>query len=429
MKVTHARITKTAIERLGPNEVIRDNEAKGFGARSREKVVTYFVEKKVRGRRQWVTIGRHGSPWTAETARKKASSLLIEMAGGGDPAERLRREREALTFDEAQKRFMEQHGPKLKPRTRTEYQRLLDKIIGPRFGKQRLHEITRADVTQFHAELGRVPGRANFALSVLSKLFSWAQDTGIDPRDSNPCIRVAKFRLSKRERYLTREEYALIATTVEVLESEGRITTSSAYAIRLLMLTGARLNEILTLQWSFVRADMKSLFLPDSKTGEKIIRLSDEVLAVLNDIPKIKGNPYVITGHVTGTHLTNLHKAWYLVCQTANLEGVRIHDLRHSFASMAADAGASLPMIGGLLGHADPQTTARYVHLVDKRLHELNGTVGAAISSAMKGEVKVPRSPPNSTLRPGRSRARSGGRWLIIRSHKMAGSSGYGRNP
>ncbi len=233
-----------------------------------------------------------------------------------------------------------------------------------------------------------MPGRANFVLSVLSKLFSWAQDTGVDDREVNPCLRVTKYRLSKHERYLTRQEYALIAATVTALEGEGKITASSAYAIRLLMLTGARLNEILTLQWSFVRADMKSLFLPDSKTGEKIIRLSDEALAVLKTIPKVEENPYVITGHVHGTHLTNLHKAWYLVCETAKLDGVRIHDLRHSFASMAADSGASLPMIGGLLGHADPQTTARYVHLVDKRLHELNGTVGAAISSAMNGISK-----------------------------------------
>lgn len=385
MKVTHARITKTAIERLGSNEVIRDTDAKGFGARSRAKIVTYFVEKKVRGKRQWVTIGRHGSPWTAETARKKASNLLIEMAGGGDPAERIRQEREALTLDEAQKLFMEQHGPKLKPLTRTQYDRLLKKIIVPRLGKRRLREIARADVALMHSEMASVPARANFALSVLSKLFSWAQDVGIDPREANPCLRVTKFRLSKRERYLTREEYALLAKTVAALEAQEMITASSAYAIRLLMLTGARLSEILTLQWAFVRADMKSLFLPDSKTGEKIIRLSGEALAILKSIPRIEGNPYVITGHIHGTHLTNLYKAWYLVCKTAKLEGVRIHDLRHSFASMAADAGASLPMIGGLLGHADPQTTARYVHLVDKRLHELNGTVGAAIQAAMSG--------------------------------------------
>ena len=388
MKISYARITKTAIERLGPNEVIRDTDAKGFGARSRAKIITYFVEKKVRGKRQWVTIGRHGSPWTAETARRKASNLLIEMAGGGDPVERLRREREALSVEDAQKLFMEQHGPKLKPRSKAGYERLFKKVIVPRFGKRRLHDITRADVAQFHAELAGTPGVANFVLSVLSKLFSWAQDTGVDPRESNPCLRVSKFRLSKRERYLTREEYAQIATTVTALEGEGKITVASAYAIRLLMLTGARLNEILTLQWSFVRADMKSLFLPDSKTGEKIIRLSDEALAILKVIPKIEGNPYVITGHIAGSHLTNLHKAWYLVCETAKIEGVRIHDLRHSFASMAADAGASLPMIGGLLGHADPQTTARYVHLVDKRLHELNGTVGAAIGAAMSGEAK-----------------------------------------
>lgn len=389
MSVLHGRLTKTSVERLKPGQTLRDTEVIGFGVRVRAKSRSYFIHKKVKGTDEWITIGRHGAPWTADTARKEAGRLLGEIAHGARPAEARRKEREALTLDEAQKLFMTQHGPKLKPRSKAGYERLFKKVIVPRFGKRRLHEITRADVAQFHAELAGTPGVANFVLSVMSKMFSWAQDTGIDPRESNPCLRVSKFRLSKRERYLTREEYALIATTVTALEGEGKITAASAYAIRLLMLTGARLNEILTLQWSFVRADMKSLFLPDSKTGEKIIRLSDEALAILKLIPKIEGNPYVITGHVTGSHLTNLHKAWYLVCETAKIEGVRIHDLRHSFASMAADAGASLPMIGGLLGHADPQTTARYVHLVDKRLHELNGTVGAAIGAAMKGDAKA----------------------------------------
>lgn len=385
MKAVSARITKSAIDKLGPNQTIRDTELIGFGARSRAKVVTYFVEKKVRRRRLWVTIGRHGSPWTADTARKRASSLLIEMAAGGDPVERLRREREVLTFDEAQKLFMEQHGPKLKSRTATEYQRLFDKVIVPRFGKRVLQEITRNDIAKFHADLKSVPARANFALSILSKLFNWAQDCGLDAREANPCLRVAKYRLRKRERYLTREEYLSLAEAVAALEFEGSIKASSAFAVRLLMLTGARLNEILTLQWDFVRADMKCLFLPESKTGEKVIRLSVEALEVIKRVPKVDGNPYVITGHLRGTHQKNLHKAWYLICERAGLAGVRIHDLRHSFASMAADAGASLPMIGGLLGHADPKTTARYVHLVDKRLHELSGSVGAAIGTAMSG--------------------------------------------
>ena len=166
----------SAVERLGPNEVLRDNEAKGFGARSRAKVVTYFVEKKVRGRRQWITIGRHGAPWTADAARREASRLLTLIAGGAEPAEERRRERAALTFDEAQKLFMAQHGPKLKPRTRTEYERQLAKILVPKFGRRRLAEIDRSDIALFHAELSHVPGRANFALSILSKMFSWAQD-------------------------------------------------------------------------------------------------------------------------------------------------------------------------------------------------------------------------------------------------------------
>ncbi|WP_296201199.1 site-specific integrase [uncultured Hyphomicrobium sp.] len=409
MAIIRGRITKSAVDNLSTGEVLYDITLLGFAVRARSKSKSYFIHKWVRGRQEFFTIGKHGSPWTADTARKRAVQLLNKYESGSNPAQEKRAEAEALTVDAAQKLFMTQHGPKLKERTRTEYQRLLDKIIVPELGSRRLNQIERSEIATLHANMASVPARANFVLSILSKLFSWAHDNGFDHREVNPCMRITKYRLSKRERYLTASEYAKLTQTIVKLEAQGRITSSSAFAIRLLMLTGARLNEILTLKWVFVRTDMKSLFLPDSKTGEKIIRLSDEALAVLKAIPKVEGNPYVITGHVTGTHLTALHKAWYLVCETAKIEGVRIHDLRHSFASMAADAGASLPMIGGLLGHSDPQTTARYVHLVDKRLHELNGTVGAAISAAMNGVSKLKKGRAKSVSgqpKPDRTRQR-----------------------
>lgn len=391
MDFIYGRITKTAVERLESNQILRDTDLKGFAVRSRAKARSYFVQKKVNGRVQWITIGRHGAPWTAETARKRATKLLLELMNGESPNERKRKERNAASFDEVQRTFMEQCGPKLKPRSRTEYERLLKVVITPQFRTKRLSEMTRSDISKFHSGLSEVPGRANFALSVLSRIFSWAGDHGYDLPSGNPCLRVAKYKLSKRERYLTAEEYGRLGSVVAELEGSGEIGLYPAAALRLLMLTGARLNEILTLQWSFVRMERECLFLPDSKTGEKVIRLGQAAMTVLGAIPRVESNPYVIVGHVHGTHLVNLHKTWALVREKAKLVDVRLHDLRHSFASVAADAGASLPMIGGLLGHADPQTTARYVHLVELRLHELNQRVDQTIGDAVGGKVAPKR--------------------------------------
>lgn len=390
MDFLYGRITKTTVERLEPNQVLRDTELKGFAVRSRAKARSYFVQKKVNGRVQWITIGRHGAPWTAETARKRAAKLLLELMNGQSPNERKRKERNEASFDEVQRVFMEQCGPKLKPRSRTEYQRLLKVVITPHFRTKRLSEISRSDISKFHSGLSDVPGRANFALSVLSRIFTWAHDHGYDLPAGNPCLRVTKYKLSKRERYLTAIEYARLGGIIAELEQSGEIGIYPAAALRLLMLTGARLNEILTLQWAFVRHDRECIFLPDSKTGEKIIRLGRAAMDVLQAIPRVESNPYVIVGHVHGTHLVNLHKTWALVRDKAQLEDVRLHDLRHSFASVAADAGASLPMIGGLLGHANPQTTARYVHLVELRLHELNSRVDQTIGAAVGGKL-VPK--------------------------------------
>lgn len=398
--VKYGRITKVAVENLGAHEILRDTELSGFGVRSRANTFSYFVQKKVGGRRgrvQWITIGRHGSPWTAETARKRANQLLLELANGSDPAERKRNARLSACFDDVQKRFMEEYGPKLKPRTRTEYQRLLDNVITPRFRTRKMVDVERSDISKLHAGMSAVPARANFALSVLSRVFSWAEENGYELADGNPCRKIAKYRLGKRERYLTADEYQRLGAAITHYEGTGELGTYTAAALRVLLLTGARLNEILTLKWVYVRLDKECLFLPDSKTGEKVIRLGKAAMEVLGKIPRVEGNPYVMVGHLHGTHLVNLHKSWNLVRTKAGLGEVRIHDLRHSFASVAADSGASLPMIGGLLGHAEPQTTARYVHLVDRRLHELNqrvdGVIGSALSSrpTRKGIAKRSR--------------------------------------
>ena len=185
--IVHAKITKATMDRLRQGQLIRDTELSGFGARCRQGPPVYFLQKRVAGRLRWLTIGVHGAPWTAETARKQAMKLLGEIAGGGDP--RVAKQEAQVTIAEAARLFMEQHGPRLKPRTREEYSRLFKLHIVPALGKKTITEITRADIARFHAKRAETPSGANFALACLSKLMSWAEETGLGPKTQTPAAR------------------------------------------------------------------------------------------------------------------------------------------------------------------------------------------------------------------------------------------------
>jgi integrase len=233
--------------------------------------------------------------------------------------------------------------------------------------------------------MSKTPSQANFALTALSALFSWCEERGYAPPQSNPCRGITRYKHKKMERYLSATELTNLGKALDRVDAERAAHLYALAAIRLLLMTGARRSEILTLRWQEVDIPRRRLLLHDSKTGPKAIHLNDGAIAVLSSLPRIASNPYVIVGHVTGTHLVNIQTTWDLVRTLAGLEDVRIHDLRHSFASLAADAGASLPMIGKLLGHNQPRTTARYAHLADDPVHQLNQNVGRAIARVLRG--------------------------------------------
>lgn len=381
-----ARITKSVVDNLAVGQECRDTELKGFVVRNQGGRVSYAVHKRVKGGPlALITIGPHGEPWTPATARTKALEIISLMAQGIHPnVQRKQEQAKAVTLRDAVARFKEEWGPKLKPRTREEYERLLDKSIVPELGGIRLQELTRADISRFHARRSDRPHHANFALAVLSKLMSWAEQDGLRPEGANPCRGIKKYPARKKERFLTLAEFERLGHVLAEAEAAERESLFAIAAIRLLMLTGARRNEILELRWSYVDLERGLLNLPDSKTGQKVLRLSPPALAVLQALPRIEGNPYVICGQTEGEHLVNLQKPWNRLRKAAGLSDVRIHDLRHSFASVAAASGASLPMIGKLLGHSNPQTTARYAHLADDPVQQLNSTVADAIAEAMQ---------------------------------------------
>ena len=377
------RVSVRSVNKLGPNETITDPDLKGFGIRRRSGGPIYFLHTRVKGRLRWITIGRHGEPWTPTTARMEAKRLLSEIINGADPAAAKEATRKAPTVREAAERFMAEHGMRLKPRTREEYQRLLRTAILPEFGKRQLREVARFDVVSFHTKMVATPRKANFALSVLSKMMNWAEVRGLRPECSNPCRLVPKYRENKRQRFLSHEEVSKLGRVLDELEANGSESPYVIAAIRLLLVTGARLSEVLTLEWRYVDLPRAIIFLPDSKTGQKPIFLNKAAQDLLINLPRIDGNQYVIVGNTEGGHLINLQKPWRRIRQLVDIHDVRLHDLRHSFASFAAEGGASLQMIGVLLGHTQPETTQRYAHLVRDHVRQMNDAVGESISKSL----------------------------------------------
>lgn len=381
--IIRGRVSKAAVDQLQPGETLRDTDLKGFGARRQHGSTSYFLQKKVNGRVRWITIGTHGSPWTPETARREASRLMLAFAAGQDPEAEKRRKRAEQTIGGIWEEFLADHAARVKRRTLVEYERLFRKFILPKLGRRGLGDLTRGDVASFHSGLKATPSQANFALSALSALYTWAEDRQLIPANTHPCRRVTRFKHRNMERFLTADELHRLGKTLNEMDADGTAPRFAIAAIRLLVLTGARRSEIVELQWQYVDLPRRRLILPDSKTGQKTIFLNEGAIALLTDLPRLKNNPHVFPGRAFGSCLTNIHSAWVQVKTRAGLVDVRLHDLRHSFASVAVDAGGSLPMIGKLLGHSQPRTTARYAHLTDATVHELNQRVGDLITEAM----------------------------------------------
>jgi integrase len=195
----------------------------------------------------------------------------------------------------------------------------------------------------------------------------------------NPCWKVKRYKEVKRERYLMPDELARLGKVLREAHEEPE----AANCIRLLLLTGCRLGEIQTLKWDYVDLEVGVLRLPDSKTGVKLVPVGNAVIEVFKSIPKVKNNPYVITGRVEGQHLTDMQKPWRRLRKRAGLDGLRIHDLRHSFASDALQLGQDLTMIGRLLGHTQVQTTARYAHLKTDPIRIAANKVSTSIAAAL----------------------------------------------
>jgi integrase len=252
----------------------------------------------------------------------------------------------------------------IKPSTRENYKLLLRKYILPAIGHMKVTAVTRADIASLHHSMSGRPTNANRMLEVVSKMFNLSELWGWRADGTNPRRHIKKYKENKRDRYLSVDEIKRLGEALHMAEEANLASIYAVAAFRLLVLTGARLNEIQTCKWEYVSLDQGLIRLPDSKTGPRFIHLGRTAVFVLRNIPRKEGNPYVIcSDHFSGEHINDLQKTWQMLRDWAGLKDVRIHDLRHTFASSAVGMGMSLPIIGKMLGHTQTQTTARYAHL------------------------------------------------------------------
>ncbi len=361
------KLTKRAVEALpveSKDYFEWDCQIAGFGVRVMPSgAKTYQAQYRKGGRTRRVSIGRHGKI-TVDEARKLAKELMGQVAKGENPAEEIAQHRRAPTVAALCERFFDTHvKERCKPSTQGEYRRAIDLFIVPAIGSFKVVDVERKDIAELHHKFRDKPYQANRTLGVLSKMFNLAEIWGLRPDGSNPCRHVPKYREEKRERFLSQAELQRLGQVLAEVEQDGSETPFVVAAFRLLILTGCSLGEIQTLQWSFITdAGME---LPDTKTGARRIPLPLAARAVLSALPRLPDNPYVVAGAVPDHYATDLQKPWRRIRKRAGLNDVRIHDLRHTYASNAVSSGMPIQMVGRLLGHSQIQTTMRYAHLAD----------------------------------------------------------------
>jgi integrase len=383
-----AKITKRLLDSLKIPETgevkVWDSELRGFVVRVRAGGSRRFTVEWMRDRRtRRLTLGEYG-PLTADQARELARQVLARVARGEDPAADLAEKKAAPTFADLGPRYLEQHaGPKKKPASVEADERMLRLYVLPALGKRKVAEVGLREVADLHHSLRAKPVQANRVLALLSKMLGLAERWGLRPAGSNPCRGVDRFPERSRERFLSAAEIARLGA---VLEEEEAGEPFVVLAVRLLLLTGARRDEVLTLRWSDVDFDRAALRLADSKTGAKMIPLGPAPLAVLSSAPRLEGNPYVVPGRRTGGRLVGLQRPWVLIRERAGLPDLRLHDLRHSFASIGAAAGLGLPVLGAILGHRNQATTARYAHLADDPRQAAATRISDEIAGALSGQ-------------------------------------------
>ncbi len=359
------RITDKLMRDIKPpatgNRIIYDTDIKGFGVRvTAAGVKAFILNYYVDGRERRHTIGRPPA-WNVVAARKEAADLKRSIDKGNDPLGARQESRAAPTMMDLFKRYADDHLPRKAPRAASDDRSMWEKIILPFFGRQKVAEVSHADCDRLHREISADrPVRANRVIEVLRKAMNLAIRWGW--REDNPASGVQRNTEEGRERYLTRDEVGRLLAALAIHRER-----TSATAIRLMLLTGCRRGEALAAKWAEFDLDAGVWVKPSAHTKQRKLhraKLSASTVELLRTWRTAASGEFVFPGQ-SGRPLTDVKRTWEAVRQEADLEGVRLHDLRHTYASILVSDGQSLATIGAMLGHTQAQTTSRYAHLMD----------------------------------------------------------------
>ena len=348
----------------GKESYLWDTEVKGFALRvspSGKRVYIYKF-RTPDGRRRNRKIGDE-TALTAEAARK-AVKVWVSSRAQGKPILNAKAKVQSITVRTLCDLYIEDYA-KLhkKPKSVEEDTRYIERDIKPALGHKALSEVGSKDIVKLKSSFANTPVKANRVLALLSKIFNLAEQWEYREPNTNPTRHIRKFKEEPRERFLKPDELERLAEVM--LDAEVNQWTSQPVidAIRILQMTGARLREVLNMRWDYVDLQAGQIHLPDSKTGRKTIFLSNKAKRYVGNIKRKADNPYVFPGQREGSQLINIQKPWRLIRERAKLADVRIHDLRHTYASLAVAQNLSLPIVGKLLGHKSSKSTERYAHL------------------------------------------------------------------
>jgi len=416
-RCTRIKLNKGIVESLeadGQDRLYWDSELAAFGLRVHPSgSKSYFVDYYANGKRGRMSLGAHGV-LTCDEARRRAREILVGAEKGQNPLEEKRAARRTMTLAEFWPLYMESASARWKPSSAKLFEYVWGHCIEPHLGGARLDSIRPGHLTKWQGTQKAAPGQGNCAFRLLKSILNYA--VRLELIGKNPAAAVKAFKERKRERFLSDEETKRLFDAIAAEEAAGGkkavaregksagrggkgmaevesrgITPFQAGLFRLLALTGARLNEIAACEWDWIDRERRVIRLPDSKTGQKTVWLSSAALAEIERLWSLRTQGrFLIEGDKPGARLVNAHKAWDRVRRRAGLQDVKIHTLRHNFASAGVMGSIGLPLVGAALGHRDSRTTSRYSHLADSPVAEAVELIsGKIVEAARNGGAKI----------------------------------------
>lgn len=362
------KITSRSVARFkgkpGKESCLWDTEVKGFGLRVQPSGRRSYIYKfrTPDGRRRNRKLGDEAA-LTAQAARRAVKVWVVNRAEG-KPILNAKPIVQSITLRKLCDLYIEDYA-KLhkKPKSVEEDTRYIERDIKPVLGAKALSDVSSKDIVKLKGSFSDTPVKANRVLALLSKMFNLAEEWEYREAGTNPTRHIRKFKEEPRQRFLKPDEIKRLEEVMHDAEVNEWTSQPVIDAIRVLQMTGARLREVLNIQWDYLDLTNGQIHLPDSKTGRKTLFLSNKAKRYIGDIKPKPNNPYVFPGQRQGSQLINIQKPWRLIRERAELSDVRLHDLRHTYASLAVAQNLSLPIVGKLLGHKSAKSTERYAHL------------------------------------------------------------------